>query len=100
MSSSVSIITIVLILALLGINIYMRTVIIRKYKALRNRGLDLDPSVLFNKKKRRAYIQQVHPDNATELNSFGDSLDKLLIGVIGAFLMIVLCCGYIYLKTA
>ena len=100
MSSSISFITIVLVAALFGINIYMRTVIIKKYKALRNRGLEMDPSILLNKKKRAAYAEQFHPEEAKELNSFGKSLDKLLLYIIATFVMIAICFGYIYFKNA
>lgn len=87
-----------IVLFFLLVNVYLRTVIIRKYKKLRDKGLYFEPGVLMNKGKRTAYIQENHPDHAAELEDFATSLNRLLRYVILGFLLLLSCFLYIYVK--
>ncbi len=95
--SSISLIILVVVLLLIVVNVYMRVVIIKQYNALKNKGLSMDPTLFYSKKKRNAYITEHHPQNREELLSFSNHLDNLLKIVIGGFLLILVLFTLAYL---
>jgi len=95
--SSISLIILVVVLLLIIINAYMRVVIIKQYNALKNKGLTMDSTLFYSKKKRNAYITEYHPQNQEELLSFSNHLDNLLKIVIGGFLLILVLFTVAYL---
>ena len=98
MPSIFAILIISLVLFFLSVNVYLRIVIIKQYKGLRDKGLYLDSSVIFNKKKRSTYIAEHHPNNVEELEKFSNNLDKLIKYVIVGFLLILSCFLYSYIN--
>lgn len=81
---------------ILAINVYMRVVIIKKYKLLKNKGISIDPKLLLKKEERRRYIAENYPEHETELESFSEKLNILLILVVIGFLMMLLSFLYVY----
>ncbi len=77
----------------------MRFVIIKQYKLLKNKGLYLDSPLFYSKKKRNAYINEFHPENASELLKFSNHLDYLIKIVIGGFVLILICFTFMYLTN-
>lgn len=96
MSLIVSYLVIPLVFLMLAVNVYFRVRMIKQYKALTKKQIDVHPKVFFNKKKRASYFDQYHPKHKAELNAFSESLDNLIKFVFIGFVLILLCFCYLY----
>jgi len=96
MSLILSYFIIPLVVLMLLVNVYFRVKIIKKYKTLRDKNIQIGPRELMKKSTREAYISSVQPEYAEELESFAASLNNLVKIVIGGFLLILIGFAFIY----
>ena len=80
---------VVLIVFLLLLNVIFRIKIIKKYKALSNKQISIDPKLMFDKKALQQYVQKNYPQHYKEIFDFRSWMNNLLIMVIGGLLLII-----------
>jgi len=82
---------IVAVLFFLGLNVYFRLKIIKIYKALKRKQINIDPGLLLSKTRLKAFAEQNHPSNAHEIMAFGRLLNRLVVvGLCGLLTILVL----------
>ena len=90
MSIFLSYLVVPIVLLLLGLNIFFRIKIIRKYQRLKNEELDFNVDKIFNKAEREALIKRLPTDQAQKVEDFSKNLRQLVMMAIGGFVLIVL----------
>lgn len=85
-----------LLFLMLAVNVYFRVKMIKQFKALEKKNIQVDPKVFLNKKKREVYFQKHHPQHKVQLTEFSDSMDKLIKIVVAGFLIILISFCYLY----
>lgn len=96
-SPTLSLFVIAIVFIVIAANAYFKFSILKQYKYLANKGIDLDPKALMREKTREAYLAQLKSPYRRELEAFGKSLGRLLRFVIIGFCTLLLVFGYIYL---
>jgi len=100
MPSTISIFVIGIMLIIIIANAYFKFSILKQYKYLRDKGIELDPKALLKPSTRKAYIA-AHPSRYTaELETFGKSLSSLLRFVLIGFCTLLLLFLYFYVFGA
>jgi hypothetical protein len=99
MSIFLSYLIIPLVLLLLGLNIYFRFKIIRKYKALKKQELHFDVENVFKKSERDKLITALPKDQANQVLEFSDSLRRLVFMAAIGFGLILIIFIITYFKS-
>ena len=99
MSIFVSYLIIPLVLLLLGVNLYFRFKIIKQYKVLKARRVQVDQLHVFNKEKRLQLSNGMSSEDAKLFESFVGNIDKLIRFVIAGFMVILLFFIYLYINS-
>ena len=89
-----------IMLFLVVMNVYFRVNVIKNYNKLRATNPDLEPGLIFQKKKDASFIRQNYPDIAEELIGFSKHLRRLIfLGIIGFLIILsIFLCVY-FLKA-
>lgn len=79
-----------LVFFFLALNVFFRVKIIKKYKALSNKQINLDSKMIFDRNNFDEYVHSNYPDHAEEIKEFKTSLNRLIIIGITGFVSIVI----------
>lgn len=82
---------IAIVLFLLVLNVIFRLRIIRKYRALSNKQINIEPGLLFDRKKMHRYAKENYPQYIDEIEDFRQSLSNLLqLGIWGLLCIVII----------
>ena len=84
------------VILFLILNVVFRVKIIRQYKALRNKRINIDAKLLLSSKKLKAFVNKEYPDHASEILRFSRLLQTLIALTITGFLIILSI--YLYMQ--
>lgn len=73
----------------LALNVYFRIKIIGKYKILRNKQINMEPALMFDRQKRLAFTSKYYPEYSEEIEDFSRSLNRLIIIAATGLLLIL-----------
>lgn len=71
------------------VNIYFRVKIVRSYKTLRDKQVELAPGMLFNKSKAEKFLRKNYPKDAEDVISFIGHLRRLIVFSLLGFILIL-----------
>lgn len=87
---SLSHLLVAIVLFLLIVNVIFRLKILRKYNKLSNKQINIEPGLLFDRKKMKAYTEKHYPEYAEEIEDFRKSLNALMqLGIWGLLIIVV-----------
>jgi len=72
------------------LNVIFRIKIIKKYKALSSKQINIDPKLLFDRSNLNTYVAENYPEHEKEIGEFGRLLRLLMWIAIGGFLSILI----------
>ena len=84
------------VILFLILNVLFRVKIIRQYKALRNKRINIDAKLLLSSKKLKAFVQKEYPEYEFEILRFSRLLQTLIALTITGFLIILSI--YLYMQ--
>lgn len=88
---SLSHLLIAIVLFLLIVNVIFRVRIIKKYKALSNKEVNIEAGLLFDRNKLNDYAEKNYPQYINEIEDFRRSLNNLLkLGIWGLLCIVVI----------
>lgn len=96
MSSTISYLVVGIMLIIIAANAYFKFSILKQYKYLRGKGIELDPKALVKGKSRRQYLDKHKSPYKAELEAFGKSLSNLVRFVLTGFCCLLLLFLYFY----
>lgn len=99
MSIFLSYLVIPLFLLLLGLNVYLRLRIIKKYKTLRNRGINIETSSLMNVERIKEEYGEKDPQLAGQLVEFSNEIRRMVKVAIFGFVLILIIFLIIYFNS-
>lgn len=84
------------VILFLILNVVFRVKIIRQYKALRNKRINIDAKLLLSSKKLKAFVNKEYPEHEFEILRFSRLLQTLIALTITGFLIILSI--YLYMQ--
>jgi len=100
MSSTLPTFVVGVIFIMIVANAYFKFKILKQYKYLRDKGIELDYKALTKGKTRKAYLAQLSSPHRPELEAFGKSLSNLIRFVLIGFGLLLLLFLYFYIFCA
>lgn len=78
-----------IVLFLLILNVIFRIKIIKKYKALSNKNINIDPKLMFDKAQLESYVRKYYPEHEADILDLRRWMNNLLyMGIAGLLLII------------
>ena len=87
------------VLLMVIINVYIRIKIVKSYKTLRDKQVELAPGMIFNKPKADAFLRRNYPNEAEKVIGFIGHLRRLIFFSLVGFILILLIFLFIYFSN-